>query len=136
MSDSATTPTSTAKMPLVGSVVSPGVSDVIRVVRLARLEPPGDSKRHGRLVDGGGQLSDVSRLDGDRQLQPRPEKDLELAERDHGEVVLRPPQEGASLRADANHPEMDAFDLNQLVQRIDSSEQEVRDFPSDHGNGA
>ena len=66
-----------------------------------------------------GDLRDVARLDGQRQRAARSEHHLELAERDDRELVLRLAEQRAALRADADDAEVHAFDLDDLVERID-----------------
>ena len=56
---------------------------------------------------------------------------------DERELVLRLAEDGAPLRADAHHTEMDAFDLDRLVERIDVlAEQPIGGLPADDGDRA
>ena len=82
-----------------------------------------------------GDLRDVARLDGQRQLAARSEHHLELAERDHRELVLRLAEQRPALRAHADDAEVHAFDLDDLVERIDvGAEQPVGGLPADDGD--
>ena len=52
-----------------------------------------------------------------------------------GELVLRPAEDRSLFLADADDAEVGAFDLDDLVQRIDlGAEQPVRGLPADHGD--
>ena len=90
------------------------------------------AQRHRRLVHRLRDLREVARLDRQRQLTPRSEHLLELAERDDRELVLRLAEQRALLRADADDAEVHAFDLDDLVERIDvGAEQPVGGLPAD-----
>ena len=104
------------------------------VVRLLRLQPPRDAQRDRRLVHRLRRSARRSRgLTRQRQRAPRAEHHLELPERDDRELVLRLAEQRAALGADADDAEVDAFDLDDLVERIDvGAEQPVGGLPADH----
>jgi hypothetical protein len=65
-------------------------------------------------------------------LSPRSEQRLKLSQRNDGEFVLRAAQSGPALGADADDAEVDALDLDELVEGIEIAEQAVGRLPTDH----
>src|SRR6185312_15747102 len=61
---------------------------------------------------------------------------LELSEWNHRERILRAAQKRSTLGADADNPEVNALDLDRLLERIRGAEQPVGDFPPHDGHRA
>ena len=105
------------------------------VVGLARLHPPRNSQRNRRIVDGRRNLRQVARLHRHRELPARAEHLLELPERNDGELILRLAQQRSTLRADADHAEVHALNLNRFLERFDvGAEQPFGRLRANHRN--
>ena len=108
------------------------------VVGLLRLEAAARSAARSSHRPSPRRIRERSRgLTVSDQRPARSEDHLELAERDDGELVLRLAEERSALRAHADDAEVDAFDLDDLVERIDlGAEQPIGRLPAEHGDRA
>ncbi len=103
------------------------------VVTRFRLQATGNPQRERRFVHRLRDQRDVARLHRDRQPGPRAEDHLKLAERDDRELILRLPEERAALGAHADDAEVDAFELDHLVQWIEvGAKQPIGGPPAEH----
>src|SRR3989441_5147010 len=105
------------------------------VVRFLRLQPSRDAKRHDRVVFRLVDERRVARLHEQRQVLAHAVELLVRAERNDRKLVLRASQERAAALAHADDPEVDAFDADDLVERIALAEQAVGRLPAQERHG-
>src|SRR4029453_1880524 len=101
------------------------------IVRIARPQSPGHAQRDNGIVHRRTDLFQGARLDGNRQLAAATVDDLELAERDDDEVVLRLAQERSALLAHADDAEVNALNLEILLEGVYAAEETGADPPAD-----
>ena len=135
-SDSATTPTSTAKIPLVAWWYRSSSESDVSIPKLSGF--PGLSRRWMRIATVASSMAtrhELGRLGLDQELhaEPRAEHLLELAERDDRELVLGLAEHRALLLADADDPEVLALDRDDLVDRVRRTEEPLGRLPAEHG---
>ena len=106
------------------------------VVGLLRLQPPRDAQRDRRFVHRLRDLRDVARLD--RQIDSGGREPNIIWNWPSGMTANSScdwPSSEPRLRADADDAEVDAFDLDDLVERIDvGAEQPIGGLPAEHGD--